>query len=150
VIPAAVVQTLAGGLNCQAAEDLAQEVFGPTETGNPELTSGFFQDILDAIDDDVGAVYSVVRFLGHTQGGNEVETNEYSFLVQLCCNCLVNWQNCSTGYNAYCVPPTEYQSCNPGVVSGSGSSVDCRLFTYGLTSSWMESGVPWTCATATE
>jgi hypothetical protein len=148
VIPAAVVRTLAAGLGCTPAADLAMDVFGPTTAGNPELTSGFFQSLLDAIDEDAGAVYSVVRFLGHTQGDNEVETNEYSFLVQLCCNCLVNWQNCATGYNAYCVAPTQYQSCNPGVVSGSGTEVDCRLFTYGLATNWTEDGLPMNCAAA--
>ncbi|HUT77002.1 MAG TPA: hypothetical protein VM285_04910 [Polyangia bacterium] len=148
VIPAEVVQTLAAGLGCTSAQDLAQEVFGPTAAGNPELASGFYQDIIEAIDDDVGAVYSAVRFLGHTQGGNDVETNEYSFLVQLCCNCLVNWQNCATGNNAYCVAPTEYQSCNPGVVSGSGTDVDCRLFTYGLATNWTENGLPMDCTAA--
>ncbi len=150
VIPAEVVQTLADGLNCTPAADLAMDVFGPTATGYPELASGFFQDILDAIDEDAGAVYSVVRFLGHTQGGNDVETNEYSFLVQLCCNCMINWQNCATGYGAYCEDPTEYQTCNPGVVSGSSTEVDCRLFTYGLASNWVENGLSMSCTAAAE
>lgn len=146
VIPAAVVQTLADGLGCTPAADLAMDVFGPGTSGVPELESGFFQDILDAIEEDAGSVYSVVRFLGHTQGGNELETNEYSFLVQLCCNCLVNWQNCATGYGAFCEEPDEYESCNPGVISGGGDEVDCRLFTYGLATTWMENGLPMSCA----
>jgi hypothetical protein len=146
VIPSAVVQSLADGLGCTRAEELAQEIFGPTQSGGPELPAGYFQDILAAIESDAGSVYSVVRFLGHTQGGNEVETNEYSFLVQLCCNCMIEWQNCATGYGAYCEAPATYQSCNPGVISGGGTTVDCRLFTYGLANSWTENGLPASCA----
>jgi len=145
VVPASVVRTLADAHGCKSAADLAVDVFGSTGAGVPELPGGFYQAVLDEIEYDLPAIYSVVRFLGHTQGGKEVETNEYSFMVQLCCNCLVNWHNCFSGKGAYCEEPEEYQTCNEGVISGSGSTKDCRLYTYGLTSVWTENGVSNTC-----
>lgn len=145
VIPASVVRGLADSLGCRPAAELAADVFAPTTAGGVQLSSGFYQDIRDGIRDDLGAVYSVVRFLGHTQGGNDVDTNEHSFMVQLCCNCLVNWQNCSSGHGAFCVEPDEYMSCNPGVISGGGMTKDCRLYTHGLAATWTENGVLMNC-----
>jgi len=34
-----------------------------------------------------------VRFVGHTQSGMEVETPEYFVPIQICCGCLISWDN---------------------------------------------------------
>ncbi len=85
---------------------------------------------------DTGTVYSVVRFLGHTQGGRKVETEEFSFMVKTCCNCLVDWSPCVTQCGTFCESHEEVDICSIGVANSGGTVIDCRSLGYGRTSVW--------------
>lgn len=77
----------------------------------------------------LATVSSVVRFLGHTNGGVEVETPEFSISIDLCCGCLVNWINCLSESTAKCEEPEESEMCVDGVASA-GTKYDCRWLYY--------------------
>jgi hypothetical protein len=48
-----------------------------------------------AVNDSLpGTIYSVVRFLGHTQGDKEVETPEFTFAIQPYCGPAGGWTPC--------------------------------------------------------
>ncbi len=74
---------------------------------------------------DLGFANAQVRFLGHTNGGLDVETPEFTFGIYLCCGCLVNWNNCSDRCQRYCGEPDENKMCTLGVANGE-SQFDCR------------------------
>jgi len=74
----------------------------------------------------ISSVYSHVRFIGHTQGNIDVETPEFSYLIELCCNCHVNWEPCRSKCEFYCEDYEKPETCNLGVKAGNGSDVDCR------------------------
>jgi hypothetical protein len=74
---------------------------------------------------DVGFVWVTVRFLGHTNGGLDVETPEYTFGIQLCCGCLVDWSKCNDPCERYCKDPEASKMCSFGVANGD-SMLDCR------------------------
>jgi len=154
-MPHSVVQELADGYGCNRADsydpaemfEISGGVLGPTE----DFVSGIQTEYYDS-------VYAVVRFLGHTGGGSDLTTPEYSFLITPCCNCLVNWSNCSTPCNTFCSEPEDITSCNVGVLSGNGTiselAVDCRAIYHGSLGSWEEpyydSTETVTCDTCTE
>ena len=85
---------------------------------------------------DTGTVYSVVRFIGHTQGGKDVETEEFSFMVNTCCNCLVDWSGCMDLCGTFCESGDEVSVCSVGVANSAGAVIDCRQLGYGRTSVW--------------
>ena len=95
---------------------------------------------------DTGTVYSVVRFLGHTQGGREVETGEFSFMVKTCCNCLVDWSPCIDLCGTFCESGEEVNVCSIGVANSAGTVIDCRHLGYERTSVWGTGD----CASCTE
>jgi hypothetical protein len=85
---------------------------------------------------DTGTVYSTVRFLGHTQGGKEVETEEFSFMVKTCCNCLVDWSPCIDLCGTFCESGEDVAVCSIGVANSAGTEVDCRHLSYDRTFVW--------------
>jgi len=66
----------------------------------------------------LGTGYGRVRFVGHTQGGIDVETNPFTFAVSLCCNCYVNWSEVADPCSGFCQEVSEYTTCAWGVNSG--------------------------------
>ncbi len=85
----------------------------------------------------LGTVYSVVRFLGHTNGGTDVETPEFTFPIELCCGCLVDWSLCGAPCADFCSTPQDHSMCTPGLNNG-GDPLDCReIFT--------RPGAKWNC-----
>ena len=129
-IPPAVVEELATQYGCRRAWSYTgTEIYDAIENGNgqwPPLSEYY------------GFVYAVVRFIGHTQGGSDVMTQEYSFLVDLCCNCLVEWSNCNTLCGSFCSEADDPTMCHPGVANGSGTGWDCRDVGFGRLSQWTE------------
>ena len=88
-------------------------------------------------------VYTAVRFLGHTGGGSDVDTPEFTFLVELCCGCLIDWGNCmEPSCSTYCDEPRAHGMCTLGVANG-GALLDCRELTRDLTATW--TGAPGEC-----
>jgi hypothetical protein len=116
----------------------------------PSAVSWVENEYLEYLDDDhwdptpptreyFGAVYSKVRFIGHTQGGKDLETPEFSFLIDLCCNCLFDYANCLSGCGAFCETPEEAETCYIGATTGGAIDdivYDCRNISNGLTESW--------------
>ena len=76
----------------------------------------------------IGVVNSRIQFFGHSQGGDSLETQVYTFPITLCCGCLVEWGLCKDPCERYC---TEYKDldepkmCVPGVANGD-DLYDCR------------------------
>lgn len=62
-------------------------------------------------------MYAVVRFLGHTQGQKEVETQEFSVELSTHCGPIGGWEPCiSNMCTAFCNDEAAYvQSCSAGV-----------------------------------
>jgi hypothetical protein len=151
VIPNAIVEQLREENGCSAAFSYDPE--GMFVDG--EMADAFWNGITAEYYD---SVYAVVRFLGHTAGGSDLTTPEYSFLITPCCNCLVNWTCCTMPCDAFCSDPDESTTCNPGVLAGNGTleevSYDCRNIYHGALASWGDSddpdgGVDWTCENCT-
>lgn len=60
--------------------------------------------------------YATVRFIGHTQGGTDVETNGFTFTLDFCCGCAVDWNSCDTPCEMFCDEAAEVVSmCEWGV-----------------------------------
>jgi hypothetical protein len=95
----------------------------------------------------LGFVYSVVRFLGHTNGGTEVQTPEFPFLIDMCCNCLVAWDNCVNHCSAFCLSPETATTCTPGV----GGFTDCAFYSHNPKHTWeLPDGGVLSCANCDE
>jgi hypothetical protein len=119
-VNSAVVDRLAGDLGC------------PRVDRDPPVPPSFAPIYY-------GMVYSEVRFLGHTNGGLDVETPWFTFPIELCCGCLVEWANCSENaeYETYCIEPEAHGMCVPGVGNG-GALFDCRTLYFGRNASICE------------
>jgi hypothetical protein len=89
---------------------------------------------------DEGFAWVNVRFLGHTNGGLDVETPEFTFGIQLCCGCLVDWSACNDPCERYCKDPEGHKMCTLGVANGD-SMFDCRAIYSNPAASWECSGV---------
>lgn len=129
-VPPAVVEELATQYGCRRAWSYTgTEIYQALEEGASQWPppSEYY-----------GFIYAVVRFVGHTQGGTEVMTQEYSFLIDLCCNCLIDWNLCNNLCDANCGDPDDAAMCHPGVGSGSGSLWDCRDIGFGRQVDWMQ------------
>jgi hypothetical protein len=128
-IPSEVVASLAQEYDCPSMWDL-------------NVKQGLAQSIEDGtlgttlVQAYYPAVYSKVRFVGHTQGGSEVETPEFSFMINLCCNCLTAWTACADPCYAFCSEPAESSFCQPGVGSGTDSIEDCASYFYTPGAQW--------------
>ena len=121
-LPGTIVGELAASQNC------------------PVLTSLSGQLAVNA------TVYSVVRFIGHTNGDVDVETPEFTFPIELCCGCLVEWANCADPCSRFCEEPEKHGMCTPGVYNG-GDLYDCRYLYYDdPDKSWDCDGGTCTCA----
>jgi hypothetical protein len=65
---------------------------------------------------------SYIRFFGRTLGGQNVESDEFKFPIDICYGCLI----CATG--AGCAPSTGAgQQVNLPCIAGQDQCVDCRL-----------------------
>ena len=129
-IPDSVVGDLADAAGCRRvdtyddAEEIAALSLQSPRAWPPQWES------------DTGTIYSVVRFLGHTQGGRDVETEEFSFMVKTCCNCLVDWSPCINLCGTFCESGEEVDVCYVGVANSAGTVIDCRQLGYDRTSVW--------------
>jgi len=126
VMPAAVVAELRNSYECPDPQQWWQSSVAP-----------LFSDGVLSIDEAIelpsaewfDTLYGKVRFLGHTQGGSEVETQEFSFMIEPCCNCMVNWMNCLTPCDAFCTEAESNETCSDGASTGGDwekEAVDCR------------------------
>ncbi len=107
-------------------EELADEYDCPYYASFPTDTVGGFS---------MGSVYAVARFIGHTSGGADVLTPEFSFLINLSCGGLINWDNCMTNCDRYCEEPEDNTMCILGVYNG-GDEYDCRHIYYNPNAEW--------------
>jgi hypothetical protein len=151
-VPNSVVQELASGYGCNRADSYVPAEMFVAGTDALEMAEDYWGGITVEYYD---SVYAVVRFLGHTGGGSDLETPEYSFLITPCCNCLVDWSCCTSPCDAFCGEPDELSSCNPGVLAGNGTleevSYDCRNIYRGALGSWDDPAyaLPVSCETCT-
>jgi hypothetical protein len=125
-------------LSAQGLIDLAASLGCPSVAASVDAVVADLADgTLDnpPVTTSLGEGYGEVRFLGHTQGGTEVETNPFSFAISLCCNCFVNWLDVSDPCVAFCDDPMEYSSCNPGVNDGD-NLYPAHNATYGRLTAW--------------
>lgn len=110
-------------ISAQAFQDLAASMgCAPVwETGAVVHADIAADGTLDNLPESLslGTGYGNIRFVGHTQGGTEVETNRFSFAISLCCNCYVDWGEVVDPCTAFCEDITDYTSCAPGVNAGS-------------------------------
>lgn len=129
-IPNSVVIGLAQEYGCPSMNDLSvrQEMAAA-------IISGTLGNVL--VQEWYPAVYSKVRFIGHTQGGKDVETPEFSFMINLCCNCLIDWNSCFDPCYAFCSEPEDSMFCQPGVGSTAEAIEDCAAYFYSPGATWM-------------
>ena len=83
----------------------------------------------------LGSAYSTIRFFGHTQGQIDVETQDFSFQLNLCCGCSINWGNCVEVCDRHCTSPDDSKLCIDGVLDGS-NEIDCRSVYYNPFATW--------------
>jgi hypothetical protein len=99
--------------------------------------TAFNEGLFSWLSSDLGTVYSEVRFLGHTAGGTDVETQVFTFPISLCCGCLVNWLNCLDPCARYCQEPEQDGMCADGIANG-GDLYDCRALYYNPQQTWTD------------
>lgn len=112
VIPATATNTLSQQLGCPQKDSL------------PVGTNVFYT-----------MVYADVKFLGHTNGGTDVETPSFTVGIEICCGCLINWTNCMVTCDMYCEDPDGSGMCIDGVANG-GGLYDCRNIYHNPNASW--------------
>ena len=125
--------SIAAGIMVSAtlADDLAEQIGCPTYT---ELEQG--ATIGQELSLFHSGVYSVVRFLGHSSGGVDVMTPEFTFPVNICCGCLIDWSNCASNCSKYCEDPEPNTWCWAGVDNG-GNAYDCRYLYHNTAQTWV-------------
>ncbi|MDJ0761976.1 MAG: hypothetical protein QNJ97_03215 [Myxococcota bacterium] len=113
------------------------------EYGCPRLTYD-----MDEISVSYGLIYSVTRFIGHTLGGTDVRTPDFTFPIEVCCGCLIAWGNCNEmdPCSRYCEEPNGHGMCTLGVANG-GDPVDCRSLYHNPGATW--TGAPGECTDET-
>ncbi|MBW2276772.1 MAG: hypothetical protein JRF63_04725, partial [Deltaproteobacteria bacterium] len=127
VMPVSVVAELRDSYDCLTPQEWWSANVVPVFAGDGVLTTD--EAIELPIPEWFDTLYGKVRFLGHTQGGSEVETPEFSFLIETCCNCLINWMNCFGPCETFCVDPEDNETCHEGSSTGGDwekEAVDCR------------------------
>jgi hypothetical protein len=132
VMPASVTEELRVAYDCQTPEEWWYANVGPSLIGDFTLTHEEQDQIALPEPEYYDALYGKVRFLGHTQGGSELETPEFSFLIEPCCNCLIDWTNCYTICGMFCEEPEDNETCHDGASTGGDwdkEAVDCREIT---------------------
>ncbi len=128
-VPASITQGLADNYGCLLLNDSNY----PQDTITYDVNGQRVPRSLDS-------VYTVVRFLGHSQGGSDVQTPEFTFLIHLCCGCLVDWDNCGNGCSAFCEEPEGHGMCTMGVGNG-GAEMDCRMLYHNTGARWGECSI---------
>ncbi len=108
-------------------DDLADEFGCPDYDAFPDGTTGGW---------NIGSMYAVVRFIGHTAGGKDVLTPEFSFPINVTCGTLIEWGNCLTNCSKYCEDPETSGMCQEGVWNG-GVEYDCRNFYHNPDQQWV-------------
>jgi hypothetical protein len=143
VIPAELKVALADALGCQSIEDAADAYTDSYDNGSfgPAPT-----------DETYAAGYGEVRFLGHTQGGIDVETNSLSFAIQPCCNCYVDWNLCNDECGTFCEGEnTTISYCEGAMGINVAPDLPCNHWTTNTGATWdtADGGVG-DCLTCTE
>jgi hypothetical protein len=149
MVPYNAIQAIANQAGCLP---LSKEnypnysVYPPSTSNNPYLDRNG-----SAFLEKSGTIYSVARILGHSGGGTDVETQEFTFRIGWCCGCLVNWTSCFDPCERYCEPPEEHGMCTIGVANG-GAPYDCRNIYHDPRVTWGDCGsdadgdaIPCTC-----
>jgi hypothetical protein len=137
VIPGSVKAALAEGLGCP-----------PVDAAGEAVANDLMADGLAIMPEPVyyEQGYGEVKFIGHTQGGTEVETNALSFAIQACCNCSVDWSICSDPCTALCTPADTYTYCVGAMgVNVGDNQYPCNQVTNVPNADWTEmndAGVP--------
>ena len=128
VIPSAVFDSLASDYSCPSANDMLDEMAANmSESGAPSAPTGY-SSLLDS-------GYVTVQLLGHTQGGIEVETNEFTVIADFCCGCTIDFSSCNTPCEMFCGDPVAVTaSCATGV----NESTPFVCMGY-----WSASGMEW-------
>jgi len=127
VMPVSVVAELRDSYSCATPMEWWQSDVQPFFTDDGILNTNETIELPTV--EWFDTIYGKVRFLGHTQGGSEVETPEFSFLIEPCCNCLINWMNCIDPCEAFCGDPDDSETCHVGASTGGDwekEAVDCR------------------------
>lgn len=146
VVPQSVVDVLAQNNGCPA---LTAANFPPTDANGQFDEAGTIKRGGAVSPNAVDQVYASIRFLGHTNAGEDVETPTFTILIRVCCGCLVDWSGCDgTLCDRYCEDPDETEMCSLGVGAG-GATYDCRNL-YTQIGSWEggctdENGQPRLC-----
>jgi hypothetical protein len=124
---------LADALNCPSTEETGATLAADLADGdidNPPQVTYY----------DAGTVS--VRFIGHSQGGEEVETNLFTVAIQACCNCDISWSECSDPCFAFCTAPAEYSYCEGALGMNVGDNrPPCNYAMYSPYASWADETV---------
>jgi hypothetical protein len=140
-IPSDVSALLADELDCLPFSAANYPEAGMFETNMRTDVRG------NAVPRSLGMVYSKIHFFGHTQGSVDVRTQNFTFPVNLCCGCTINWNNCDAACSRYCDDAEATKSCQLGVTDGA-DGYDCRYAYHNLGASWPcvdEEGNPGDC-----
>ncbi len=85
------------------------------------------------------SVYTQIRFFGHSQGGIDLETQAFTFPINLCCGCFVEWGKCYRECERYCTETEDFDAhsmCVLGNFNGDESKLDCREIYQNFSMEW--------------
>jgi hypothetical protein len=126
-IGSSVFGDLAAEFSCPYIDDMLGEmVMNLLATGETGLPAGY-SDLL-------GSGYVTVRLLGHSQGGIEVETNQFTVAANFCCGCMVDLSTCASPCGMFCEEPEQNpETCQWGIDSW---GLTCTGAAYNLSADW--------------
>jgi hypothetical protein len=131
-IPSSMAMDLADELDCLGFSEANYPVDSMFDNANQRTDRRG-----NPVPRSLGTVYSTIRFFGHSQGGKEVHTQAFTFAVDMCCGCAINWNNCDAACDRYCSGSDESAMCVAGVVSG-GGLMDCRGAYFDPQATWAD------------
>jgi len=132
VIPAITISAqsfsaLSGSLSCPSLSSTVSSV-------RADLMA---DGVLDTVptSGDVMTGTGTVQLFGHTQGDIDVETNQFSFPIHVCCGCSIDWSQCANPCTAFCTESeSTATSCSLGI--NASESLDCAALLYNPTAEW--------------
>jgi hypothetical protein len=123
---------LIGGAEAQALSD-GYGCLPVSRSNYPYATLGGTDVNGQAVGRYFEPVYANIRFLGHTNGGLDVETPVIRFLVELCCGCMVDWSTCADPCEAFC-NVAEDEFCSAGKFGG--GNYPCGNIYFDSSATW--------------
>jgi hypothetical protein len=129
-IPQSTFESMQATLGCQSAETTALQIANYFWNGTSVTLPN---------SETIGTGYGTILFMGHTGGDIDVETPQFTFAMNLCCNCSTNWAACLADPCAAFCGDAETNSCAFGI----NDTIPCTYWMsklYDREKTWEEPG----------